>query len=45
MYYNLNTGESLTNEQAREIERQNAKLENSGNLADMFKIQILIKLG
>lgn len=45
MYLILNTGKSLTNEQAREIEKQNEKLRNSGNLADEFKTQILIKVG
>ena len=45
MYLNLSTGKTLTTEQAREIERQNEKLRKSGNIADAFKIQILIKVG
>lgn len=45
MYLNLSTGKTLTQAEAREVEKRNQRLLNSGNLADVFKVQYLIRIG
>lgn len=45
MYFNMATGKTVTAEQAREIEKENKKLLESGSLSDLFKVQYLVKMG
>jgi hypothetical protein len=45
MYLNMSTGNTLTQAEAREIEKRNQQLLNSGNLADLSKVQFIIRLG